>query len=276
MRFRHKRRSVARIRHRNIEDRRNYGNFNEENEETAADVGEADEMAKTVDPSAVEMSTTLPSLSMTNSFHDLLLLVDEVDAVEKSTRQINDNVEDDGGDVSNDDGDDNGKLRKLSYTLGDNQDRVMDVTLNEVTITSTSEPRKTIKFDVNRWAHFIAVLVQVDDNAMELNRKSRPVTFRKHLGDGYYVSVTTGWMCVDFRKYYVPYGLPSDQVRPTKAGISLRLDEWADLMKTIPSIHRDFPELASAKRCTDEDSHLCQRGWLECSSCFPFGHDFPV
>ena len=133
-----------------------------------------------------------------------------------------------------------------------------------------------IKFDANRWAHFIKVLTQVDENAKELNRKSCSVAYREHLGDGYYVSVTTNWMCVDFRKYFVPYGLPSDHVRPTKAGISLRLDEWSDLMKAIPSIHSNFPELASAKRCADEDSHLGQLGWLECNSCFPFGHDFSM
>jgi len=211
---------------------------------------------------------TVPTLTTTNTFQDLLLLVDEVDADENSTPQVNDT---DSGDHSND-----GCIRKSSYTLGYCQDRVMDVTPNEVTITSTLEPRKTIKFDINRWAHFIRVLAQVDDNAKELNRKSRAVAYRERLGDGYYVSVTTGWRCVDIRKYYVPCGLPNDQVRPTKAGISLRLDEWCDLMTTIPSIHRNFPELASAKCCTDDDSHLGQRGWMECTSCFPFGHDFSV
>jgi len=63
---------------------------------------------------------TLPSLSPTNSFQDLLQWVDEVDAVD--TPQIND------------DGNEN---RKSSYTLGHCQDRVMNVTPNEVTIMST-------------------------------------------------------------------------------------------------------------------------------------------
>ena len=68
-------------------------------------------------------------------------------------------------------------------------------------------------------------------------------------------------MCVDFRKYYVPYGLPSDQIRPTKSGIALRLEEWADMLQVVPTIHATFPELATAKRCVDEDSHLGQRGF---------------
>jgi len=103
--------------------------------------------------------------------------------------------------------------RQVSYVLGEKQDRVVNVTPNKITISSALEPHKTVSFDANRWAHFIAVMVNVDDEAKELNRKTRPVVYRQHLGDGYYVSVTGGIMCIDFRKYFLPYGLPSDQVR---------------------------------------------------------------
>ena len=161
---------------------------------------------------------------------------------------------------------------RTSYTLGERQDRVLVATSNEVTITSTSEPLKTITFNTNRWAHFINVMASADEEAKELNRNTRPIVYRQHLGDGYYVSVTGGVMCVDFRKYYVPYGLPSDHVRPTKSGISLRLDEWANMIQVIPTIHATFPELATAKRCVDEESHLTHLNWLQCTSCFPFGH----
>jgi len=105
---------------------------------------------------------------------------------------------------------------RTNYTLGERHDRVSVATLNEVTITSTLVPLKTIAFNTNRWAHFVAVMANADEEAEELNRNTRPVVYRQHLGDGYYVSVTGGVMCVDFRKYYVPYGMPSDQfVQPS-------------------------------------------------------------
>jgi len=41
----------------------------------------------------------------------------------------------------------------------------------------------------------------------KLNHKTRPVAFRKHLGDYYYVYVTQDFYFVNFCKFYVPYGL---------------------------------------------------------------------
>jgi len=120
----------------------------------------------------------------------------------------------------------------------------------------------------NRWAHFVAAVADIDDEAKELNRKTRPVAYRLHIGDGYYISVIGGIHCIDFRKFYVPYRLSYDQVRPSKNDLSLRLDEWVHLMQVIPTVHVTFPDLANAKRCTDENSHLSQRGWLQVNILF--------
>ena len=159
---------------------------------------------------------------------------------------------------------------QISFTLGDQQDRVVTATQDEVSITSKSDPRKTMTFNANRWAHFRAILSHVDGEARELNRKARPVAYCQHIGDGYYVSVTSGIMCVDIRKFYLPYGLSNDQVRPSKSGIALRLDEWAEMLLSAPVIDAKFPSLAHAKPCADDESHMNQLGWLECRSCFPF------
>jgi len=112
---------------------------------------------------------------------------------------------------------------------------------------------------------------RLDDEVKELNRKSRPVSFREYIGDGYYASVSTGVMCVDFRKYYLPYGLPVSSIRPSKNGLALRIDEWANMMQLIPSIHAALPELANAHPCTND--HNAQRDWFACGSCFPFNDD---
>jgi len=39
--------------------------------------------------------------------------------------------------------------KRMCFTLGDKQDRVMVATADEVTITSTSEPHKTVTFNAN-------------------------------------------------------------------------------------------------------------------------------
>jgi len=222
---------------------------------------------QTAKPAKVAKTSPPALASLTNDdepFTDLLLLVEADD------HAVDDSASTTSTEVHVDDSE------RTSYTLGERQDRVLVATSDEVIIMSTLEPLKTMTFNVNRWARFVALMTNVDEEAKELNRKTRPVAYRQHLGDGYYVTVTGGVMCVDFRKYYVPYGLPSDQIRPTKSGIALRLEEWADMLQVVPTIHATFPELATAKRCVNEDSHLGQRGWMQCTSCFPFGHEFAV
>jgi len=81
-------------------------------------------------------------------------------------------------------------------------------------------------FSMNRWLHLVGVLANVKEEAKELNRKARPVTFPQHIGDGYYVLVAGGVMCIDIRKYYTPYdNLSNDQVRSSKSGLVLGLHE---------------------------------------------------
>ena len=210
-------------------------------------------------------TTSAPAINGEQLFADLLL-------IHEAGGNVDDNAVD--CDMSNastevnvDESD-----RITSYTLGERQDRVLIATPDGVTISSASEPSKTMTFDLNRWAHFVVAMAKVDDEAKELNRKTRAVLYRLHLGDGYYVSLTSDIICIDFRRFYLPYGLTSDQLRPTKTGIALRMDEWIDMLRVIPAIHAMFPELATAKRCVDEESHLGQLGYFACRSCFPFGH----
>ena len=74
------------------------------------------------------------------------------------------------------------------------------------------------------------------------------MAFCVHIGYGWYVSVTDGYYCVDFRRLYVPYGVPRKHVYPTRDGISLHLDEWAQLLELAPTIHERHPELVDVQR----------------------------
>jgi len=61
------------------------------------------------------------------------------------------------------------------------------------------------------------------------------VKFQRHIGDGRYVSVMTGFPCVDFSKFYVLY--VQQEIKPTRQGIALRLNEWMEMRKTIETIN---------------------------------------
>jgi len=79
-----------------------------------------------------------------------------------------------------------------------------------------------------------------NNKAKQLNLKTHLVAFRVHLGGGWYVSMTDGYS-VNFRRFYVPYGTSHEYVHRTRNGISLRLDEWAELIVLIPTIHERHP-----------------------------------
>jgi len=141
-----------------------------------------------------------------------------------------------------------------SFILGEKWDRVINIVRNVVTIHSSCERNKLATLTPKCWVNFILYCQQIDNEAKELNLKTRPVAFRLHLSDGWYVSVTGGYNCVDFRRFYVPYSTSHEHVRPTRNGISLRLNEWAELLVLIPTIHERHLELSGI--CAEAELQL--------------------
>ena len=94
-----------------------------------------------------------------------------------------------------------------SYTLGDREDRVLTIDAGNVKITSISVPEKHVTLTTKRWARFMSILEEV-------NYQTRPVAYRAHISELYYVPVTSGYGSVDIRQFYVLYGLASENVRP--------------------------------------------------------------
>ena len=166
-----------------------------------------------------------------------------------------------------------------TYNLGAVGDRVMTVTKAEddehvVTLKIKDEERmKSIEFPPHRWASFRQKVEQINDAVKYVAEGVDGVNVRLHLGGGYYVGVTSGYRCVDFRKFYKPYGSMEGHIMPTKRGISLRLDEWSHLCNLIDSVNTRYPSLGQALPCYYEGDHHNQLGWIDCTECFPYGSD---
>ena len=124
-------------------------------------------------------------------------------------------------------------LAGSSYTLGDRQDCVLTIDAGNVKITSISVLEKQVTLTTKRWARFMSICEEVNIEAREVNHQTHPVAYHAHICELYYVSVTSGYGSVDVRRFYVPYGLVSENVHPTRNGICLRLDEWANLLKLL-------------------------------------------
>lgn len=125
-----------------------------------------------------------------------------------------------------------------------------------------------------RWAWLRSRLRTIDEEAKELNRQTRKVNFRIGIGGPYFVSVTSEIFCVDFRKFYQPYGLTTQ--RPSRHGCSLRLDEWFSFLKLFPELEAKWPYLANARPCYENPDHQSQLSDLSCPYCNPFDSTFDL
>ena len=69
--------------------------------------------------------------------------------------------------------------------------------------------------------------------------------------------------------WFQPFDAAGD-IKPTKSGVSLRLNEWSDLCGLVDVINKTYPSLSSAQPRYYDDDHINQLGWLNCTECHPF------
>lgn len=92
-----------------------------------------------------------------------------------------------------------------------------------------------------------------------VHTQQQEVRLLQHIGGGRYGSVTGGFQCVNFRKFYV---LPGFGARLTKTGIALRLHEWSRLKDAVGNIKQNYPNVAAAELRWTRAHHFKQEGPL--------------
>ena len=126
-----------------------------------------------------------------------------------------------------------------------------------------------LSFARYRWATLRSRIHDVND-AVKTLREGGNVKYQEHIGGAHYISVTSGYKCVDIRKFYKPDDPKEGDIKPTRTGVALRLDEWATLCLLVDTIQAAFPPLALALPCYLGDDHNNQMGYFTCSECHPF------
>jgi len=136
-----------------------------------------------------------------------------------------------------------------------------------VTIAEEGSDVKTVTFPSQRWARFMEVIPQVEEAVNQLLAKQY-VQLSLHLGGKYYLSVTTGFACVDLREHY--FNRTMKEVKPCKKGIALRLSEWAALKNVIQQINKKHAVLANAQSFAYQQDHQNLEEALNCIESHPF------
>jgi hypothetical protein len=157
-----------------------------------------------------------------------------------------------------------------NYTVGVNRKlsvKKQDGDLH-VTIGEEGSDVKTVTFSSQRWAQFVEIMEQIDE-AVNTMMAKQYVQYVQHIGGKWYVSVTTGFQCVDIRQfYYHSQKGPS----PSKTGIALRIPEWTTLKDLVQQLHQKYPVLKAAQPHY-QSSHQNQEEALICNECHPFQLD---
>jgi hypothetical protein len=151
------------------------------------------------------------------------------------------------------------------FEIGDK--RFVVVKKDEVRIFEDGT-KKMAPFTYPRWAQFVEYFNDITDNVAKLEQGQQDVKLKLHVGAGWYVSVTSGYPCVDIRKFYFRPGFGE---RPTRSGIALRLHEWSRLKEITGEIKEKNPKLAEAQPCWTGEDHYNQEGAIACRECNPFG-----
>lgn len=128
---------------------------------------------------------------------------------------------------------------------------------------------KVATFSYQRWSHLTEYFDTIDDCVAKLVLGQQEVKLQTHIGGGWYVSVTSGFRCVDIRQFY---NLPGVGERPTKTGIALRLFEWDRLKAVAKEIREKHPTVGAAQPCWTQADHFNQEGAMNCRECNPFGN----
>lgn len=129
---------------------------------------------------------------------------------------------------------------------------------------------KSATFTYPRWAQFVEYIDDVD-NAVAKLMKEEQVAIRMHIGGAWHVSVTTGYRCVDIRRFYMA---KDGSTKATRTGIALRLPEWDRIKQVVSEIKEKHPKVANSAPCWTQSDHFNQIGALMCSECNPYGNWF--
>ena len=153
-------------------------------------------------------------------------------------------------------------MKTKTYEVGGDRVLKFNKKKEELSIIDKKTGKEAV-FTATRWASFRQCMDEVDEQ-LNLMTQERDVAYRYHYGGGWHVSVTTGFKCVDLRKWYVRFG--ETEVKPTRTGIALRLPEWLKLKQIIEYLHRDYPDVANYTRCFL--THLPD--FVGCVECYPY------
>ena len=97
------------------------------------------------------------------------------------------------------------------------------------------ELQKIASFTLPKWKLFCDNLERMQKAVKNYTTRGREGAFRLHLGSNQYVHITTGFACVDIRRWYV--SPTTAKLLSSKNGIALKLDDFQELCDRLKDLN---------------------------------------
>ena len=158
------------------------------------------------------------------------------------------------------------------YSLGDyvmvsvnefNDEKKIHIRKFVVSNNGTKSPTKCgVTLCLRRYLQLINVSEEVDDAVTKMTNETQ-VNMSSHLVGNWYVSVNSKFPGISVRRFWFHEG----ELKPTRRGIHLSVNQWRKMSKHMPYINGYIPELNSTVPCYLGLDH--QSGFLDCKECYP-------
>jgi hypothetical protein len=125
-----------------------------------------------------------------------------------------------------------------------------------------------IALDLEKWKKIVDCNIEEIDENVEKMQSGQEVFWKKHLGENVYISMDSGYPCVNIRKWSMPEG--EHEIRATRKGCALNFSQWQKLKDCVTVVQNKLgKELEDVQFCELSDDHQNQMGFYTCKRCNP-------
>jgi len=143
------------------------------------------------------------------------------------------------------------------------KDRTLSVDSEwDVFIRDEVNNHKKAFFTGKRFVKFLLTMHDINRLVVKA-RDGKSVCVKLHLGGGWHVSLSPGFACVDFRKFFQHR---DRSIKPTRTGISLTFGEWDVLMNAAETMKNEMDGFKAISPCWHPSDHELE----QCLECTPW------
>lgn len=158
-----------------------------------------------------------------------------------------------------------GDDKRMKATSWDNEPRI------DIRQWRGKPSKNGVSLPLMRYIVLRDIMEDITDKVKNIRDGDEGVFHKYHLGGNVYASVTSPYVGVSIRKWFMAGGDGDDKSKELLPGrgIFLKHREWMTLCDADDLITEFIPRIKDTVRCGDRMDHMNQLGWINCVECNP-------